>query len=90
MMAELKYVPNCLDKGTAVNAILSNFTDDVPVAYLGDDLTDEDAFNALGDRGLKVLVSEKTRSTSADLQLTPPIELLEFLDNWIQYTPVKL
>ncbi len=81
--------PNCLDKGTAVNAILSNFTDDVPVAYLGDDLTDEDAFSALGDRGLKILVSEKSRSTSADLQLMPPIELFEFLDNWIQYTSFK-
>ncbi len=44
-------------KGTAVAEILSREPDDAPVAYLGDDLTDEDAFVALGNQGYSILVA---------------------------------
>ncbi|SNR78157.1 trehalose 6-phosphate synthase [Humidesulfovibrio mexicanus] len=50
------------------------------VAYLGDDLTDEDAFSALGGEGLAVLVARRGRSSLARHLLRPPGELLEFLN----------
>jgi trehalose-phosphatase len=70
-------------KGTAVGQILSEETDQVPVAYLGDDLTDEDAFAALGSRGYSVLVRTEVRESFARFWLRPPEELVEFLDIWI-------
>lgn len=75
-----------IDKGGAVQKIVSELAEDAPVAYLGDDYTDEDAFAALGDRGLKVLVRREVRDTRADLWLIPPDELLDFLDRWIAAT----
>jgi len=51
-------------------------------AYLGDDLTDEDAFKQLGQRGLKVLVRKVLRDTLADIWLEPPDELIWFLKKW--------
>jgi trehalose-phosphatase len=73
---------NGIDKGTAVNKIMSNAMAGSVSAYLGDDLTDEDAFRQMGDSGLKVLVREKPRVTSADIRLTPPDELVWFLGKW--------
>jgi trehalose-phosphatase len=70
-------------KGTAVTEILSQKPDDAPAAYLGDDLTDEDAFAALGDRGFSILVRTEVRASCARFWLRPPKELLEFLDEWI-------
>lgn len=70
------------DKGTAVREILAREPEGAPVAYLGDDMTDEDAFRALEGRGLSVLVRDELRATAAHLWLRPPEELLEFLDHW--------
>lgn len=75
------------DKGDAVRTILeeeglSSPGPDGAVAYLGDDRTDEDAFEALDDRGLAVLVRRERRPTAADLWIRPPEELLEFLERW--------
>lgn len=70
------------DKGFAVNQVFAELGEDAVVAYLGDDLTDEDAFGALKGKGLSVLVREEFRSTEADVWLKPPEELLEFLRNW--------
>jgi trehalose-phosphatase len=70
-------------KGTAVAEVLSQEPDDAPVAYLGDDLTDEDAFVALGNKGYSILVRSEVRASFARFWLRPPEELLEFLDAWI-------
>jgi trehalose-phosphatase len=70
-------------KGTAVAEILSREPDDAPVAYLGDDLTDEDAFVVLGNQGYSILVRGEVRASSARFWLRPPEELLGFLDGWI-------
>jgi trehalose-phosphatase len=70
-------------KGTAVEQILAEEPGAFPVAYLGDDLTDEDAFAALGDRGLSILVRTGVRPSCAQFWLRPPEELLDFLDEWI-------
>jgi trehalose 6-phosphate phosphatase len=75
------------DKGGAVEAILIEADQEAPVAYLGDDMTDEAAFRALkrvGDRGLSVLMRHKWRETEADVWLRPPEELKEFLLMWLK------
>ena len=73
-------------KGTAVRHILSQEPAGTPAAYLGDDLTDEDAFSAMGNRGLTVLVRTEVRRSCAQFWLRPPQELLSFLDQWIEVT----
>jgi trehalose-phosphatase len=77
------------DKGGAVEAILAEMRAagqmPGPVAYLGDDLSDEAAFrvvNALEGAHLSVLVRSKRRATEADVWLRPPEELKEFLKRW--------
>lgn len=79
------------DKGGAVEAILAEFgaagPEACPVAFLGDDITDEAAFravNAVGSCGLSVLVRQERRETSAQVWLRPPGELREFLERWIE------
>src|SRR3984885_4129475 len=70
-------------KGTAVAQILSEEPATLPAAYLGDDLTDEDAFAAIGHRGYSILVRTEIRKSCAQFWLRPPEELLDFLDQWI-------
>lgn len=73
------------DKGGAVEEILEEYGAGGPVAFLGDDLTDEAAFravNAAGDAHLSVLVRRERRETVADVWLRPPGELLGFLGMW--------
>jgi trehalose 6-phosphate phosphatase len=72
-----------IDKGDAVRRILRDLGPDAAMAYLGDDLSDEDAFGALTRRGLNVLVREHCRPTLADAWIKPPAELLEFLRGWL-------
>ena len=72
------------DKGDAVRTILDEIGPEVPVAYLGDDLTDERAFLALGNLGLSVLVRPEWRKTAAALWIRPPEGLREFLARWLQ------
>ena len=74
---------NTIDKGTAVQKIVEGAPKDSAIAYLGDDDTDEDAFKALGDRGISVLVSDRHRETLADLRIEPPEELLDFIRRWV-------
>jgi trehalose 6-phosphate phosphatase len=71
------------DKGDAVAAIIEESDPDTQIAYLGDDLTDEDSFRALNDRGLTVLVRPEHRETSAKVWLKPPLELIGFLEQWL-------
>jgi trehalose-phosphatase len=70
------------NKGIAVATIRSEMGEDAMMAYLGDDRTDEDAFEELGDKGLSVLVRPEFRETKAHLWMIPPEELLEFLTHW--------
>jgi trehalose-phosphatase len=75
------------NKGGAVKAILAEAGQHGPVAYLGDDLSDEAAFgaiNRLGSRGLSILVRREQRETAAKLWLRPPSELKGFLERWIE------
>ncbi len=72
------------NKGNAVRTVLSEMEPGTLVAYLGDDETDEDAFNALSDRGLRVLVRPEWRRSAASVWLRPPADLQEFLCDWLE------
>jgi len=71
------------DKGHAVRNLLQESPSGTIAAYLGDDLTDEDAFTSLPDSALGVLVRKEYRETAAQVWLKPPEELFNFLDRWI-------
>jgi trehalose 6-phosphate phosphatase len=71
------------NKGDAVRNMLAEMDTNAYIAYLGDDATDEDAFNALQGRGLTVLVGPKHRFTAAQMWLRPPDQLVGFLKVWI-------
>jgi trehalose-phosphatase len=75
-----------LDKGDAVRTIREEVGPEVPMAYLGDDTTDEHAFRALEGGGLTALVRPRPRRTAARVWLRPPEELLQLLTNWSQVT----
>ncbi|NTV64961.1 MAG: trehalose-phosphatase, partial [Oscillochloris sp.] len=70
------------NKGTAVQTILDTLAPEATLAYLGDDLTDEDAFHTIGTRGLRILVRAEPRPTAADLWIRPPDELRTLLSRW--------
>jgi len=72
------------NKGDAVRAVVAGLDSNVPVACLGDDLTDEDAFQVLDGRGLSVLVKADYRETLAGAWIKPPGELIDFLEQWLR------
>ncbi len=71
------------DKGKALLFLLGALgldgTDVVPF-YIGDDVTDEDAFAVLRDRGIGVLVSETPRPTEATYWVQAPWEVYAFFE----------
>lgn len=77
------------DKGSVVRQVLSETGPEAAVAYLGDDLTDEDAFRALKGRGLTVLVRTEFRPSAADHWLQPPSELLDFFQHWLNWSETR-
>jgi trehalose-phosphatase len=77
------------DKGRAVLYLIDALRldgDDVIPLYLGDDITDEHAFEALKGRGIGIYVGSQTdperdgRSTAADFVLDSVAEVERFLD----------
>ena len=55
--------------------------------YIGDDRTDEDAFRALQQRGIGVLVSEQPADTAAIYSLKDPTEVECFLRRLVACLP---
>jgi alpha,alpha-trehalase len=74
------------DKGRAVVWLLEtlepNRTDVLPI-YVGDDLTDEDAFRALSGRGVGLLVSQTEVPSEADYRLESTSDVERFLSRII-------
>jgi trehalose-phosphatase len=71
------------DKGKAVLWLLETLDlaqDDVVPVYVGDDETDEDAFRALADHGIGVVVGEEHRPTRARYALADPDQVKDFLN----------
>jgi len=70
------------DKGRALLWLLQALDLDRPEIlplYIGDDLTDEDAFRAIAGRGIGILVAEEPRETAADYQVRDTGEVVEVL-----------
>jgi trehalose-phosphatase len=82
----LEILASGFHKGRAVTCLLAETPPDQPAAYLGDDMTDERAFAALGSRGLSVLVRPAWRPTLARLWLGSPEETRGFLQKWLYFT----
>jgi trehalose 6-phosphate phosphatase len=69
-------------KADAAITVLQECDPDTPAAFLGDDITDEDAFLALHGKALGILVRPEPRPTAAEVWLRPPAELAAFLQRW--------
>src|SRR5262245_44978888 len=72
------------DKGKAVMWLLEALgleRENVRPIYIGDDRTDEDAFRALEQCGIGILVSEQSQPTAATYSLRDPHEVEHFLRN---------
>jgi len=73
------------DKGGAIATLVAEAQPGTPVAFLGDDITDEAGFTAVNQAQgphLSVLMRAEPRETSADIWLRPPSELRGFLKRW--------
>ncbi|MDX5422745.1 MAG: trehalose-phosphatase [Hymenobacteraceae bacterium] len=74
-------------KGKAVLWLMEELgldeSETVPM-YIGDDITDEDAFATLQGRGLTILVGEHDDKTAADYRLEDVDEVRQFLDELAQ------
>ena len=71
-------------KADAVMTLRGEVSAETPIAYFGDDLTDEDAFRALPEGGLPILVRNQYRKTAARLWLQPPEQLCFFLERVLE------
>lgn len=75
------------DKGKALRWLLKaldlNRPEVIPM-YIGDDLTDEDAFAAIHDDGIGILVAETAKQTEARYLLANPEEVQRFLEALIE------
>lgn len=69
------------DKGSAVAELEAMFPGAELMVYIGDDLTDEDAFKALSNRGIGIKVGNDG-PTSARYALPGPEEVRDLLTRW--------
>jgi trehalose-phosphatase len=72
---------NLASKAGAIRTLKKRWPD-APMAYLGDDLTDEEAFAELSATDLPVTVGRSGSSSRARAALDSPEELLGFLQRW--------
>ena len=68
-------------KGQVVRSLLGDRDNTVLPLYLGDDPTDEGAFQALNGCGLSILVADPPRRTAARYYLKDSAEVLSFLSH---------
>ncbi|KAG6507889.1 probable trehalose-phosphate phosphatase 6 [Zingiber officinale] len=79
------------DKGKALEFLLETLgladCQSVVPVYIGDDRTDEDAFQVLRDRGqgIGILVSEFPKETKASYSLRNPAEVMDFLVRLVEW-----
>ena len=79
------------DRGRAVELVVSalRLEDALPV-YIGDDRTDEAAFEAIGERGVTIFVAEDSRDTAAQYVLSDYEEVQQFLERVIEALEERL
>jgi alpha,alpha-trehalase len=75
------------DKGKAILSMIDTAHVDssrvVPL-YIGDDTTDEDAFRAVRNRGVAIVVGSGDRGTMAGYRLGDPSEVAQFLETLVE------
>ncbi len=74
------------DKGTAVSDLLARSSAGPLAVYVGDEITDEDAFRAVRERGFGVKVREPEGPTLATGRLADPDAVTAFLEEWVRVT----
>lgn len=73
-----------INKGTAVNYVIDSLYPQgnyavLPI-YIGDDLTDEDGFEAVNQTGISIVVANEQKTTHAHYVLQTVAEVLTFLE----------
>ncbi len=71
------------NKGKALFQVLATLhlkKESVLPIYIGDDTTDEDAFQAIQNRGIGIVVMDRIRQTAARYFLKDPAEVQDFLE----------
>jgi len=80
------------DKGKALQYLVERLYLDtsrtIPV-YFGDDTTDEDAFQAIAENGIGILVSEEDQDTFASYVLQDPGEVAVFLEELVNLAEIE-
>jgi trehalose 6-phosphate phosphatase len=79
--------PKGWNKGKGIEIFLAQYTPvkNILPIYIGDDITDEDAFRFLGKRGITIHVTNRSkRKTSARYQVKNPDEVYSFLQSLSQ------
>lgn len=71
--------PIGINKGNALRTFLAAASPMTLPIYIGDDQTDEEAFQFLDGRGITILVADRPRPTAAHYLLSNPREVLRFL-----------
>ncbi|MBF6569454.1 MAG: trehalose-phosphatase [Candidatus Binataceae bacterium] len=74
----IEAVPLAANKGAAVTRLIELTGNSAIPIYLGDDVTDEDAFRALAGRGVTILVGE-ARESAAQYRVDSPAEVARLL-----------
>src|SRR5690606_1952376 len=73
------------DKGKALQWLLVHMHIDNPFSiYLGDDLTDEDAFKAIGNAGMSIVIADEERETAADYRLDSTDDVARFIEKLME------
>ena len=76
------------DKGKALLWLMDSLNlslDQVLPLYIGDDVTDEDAFLVLRDRGIGIVVEDSARTTNATYRLSNTDEVHHFLQHLLNH-----
>jgi trehalose 6-phosphate phosphatase len=76
--------PVGVNKGKALQLFLQTCHRQTLPLYIGDDVTDEDAFRVLQDRGVTIVVADPPRQTAAQYYLRNPQEVARFLRRLLQ------
>jgi len=71
--------PGGATKGDAITQLWSRYAPKAMPIYIGDDVTDESAFQAIGATGLTILVADAPRPTAAQLYLKNSTEVYVLL-----------
>jgi len=69
-------------KGIATAELVAREPEGAFVACLGDDVTDEDAFEAIAGRGYAIRVGPSVRASHATARLDGPEAVTDFLEKW--------